>query len=41
MNTSKKRPRLNGMSHHNERKLNAIEGVNKYITKKVFQKCNN
>ncbi len=41
MNINKKCPRLNGMSHHNEREVNAIEGVNKYISKKVSRKCNN
>ncbi len=34
MNTGKKHPRLIGMSYHDERKLNSIEEVAKYICEK-------
>ena len=34
MNTGKKYPRLIGMSHHDERELNSIEEVAKYICEK-------
>ena len=34
MNTSKKHPKLIGMSHHDERELNSIEEVAKYICEK-------
>ena len=34
MNTGKKHPRLIGMSHHDERELNSIEEVAKYICEK-------
>ncbi len=41
MNKGEKHPRLIGMSHHNERELDAIEEVAKYIYIKNFQECNN
>lgn len=34
MNTGKKHPRLIGMSHYDERELNSIEEVAKYICEK-------
>ena len=34
MNTSKKHPKLIGLSHHDERELNSIEEVAKYICEK-------
>ena len=33
MNKSTKHPKLIGMSHHDERELNSIEEVTKYISK--------